>query len=174
MKPRLLIPITAAACVLAITTGLTGLGRAHSRAESAAHRRALAQRDAQRVLDLRAVRATIAPDKRPQADIIARISDALTAAGIPSTVLGNVGASTNTPGRTADGPPTSTQSVRFTLEPITTTQLGAFLDAWRTTQRLWTVTQIELTTSARPTDQAASYIARLTIKAVYLTQESTP
>jgi hypothetical protein len=174
VNPRLFIPTVAAVCALAITLGLTRLGAARSRADAAAHQLMLTQRDAQRVLDLRAAKATIAPDKKPQADIIARISDALSAAGVPSSLLGNVGAGTDSPIRTADGPPMSTQRVRFTLSPITTTQLGAFLDAWRANESLWSVTQIEFTTSARPTDPAASYTASLTIEAVYLAQDSSP
>ena len=172
MTARVLMPLTAAACLATLVVVRTSWTSGQTEVEAARHRLVRVTQDAQRVLELRSTQATLAAGRRPDADVISRIHAALSRVGIPTRVLSDVGQVSDValPGE----PPRRAQSVRFTLNPIAPPRLGEFLSAWRSAESTWAVTQVELSTDARPGDESAAYLATLTISAVYVLQDRQP
>ncbi len=98
-------------------------------------------RDAQSIIDLRSKQQVVSERKRPKQDVIAKVNTTLTDVGIPSNHFDSLRPE-------ADGAlPDSKyrrQSVSINLKDITVSELGAFLNHWSLTQKLWTPTRIEL------------------------------
>lgn len=118
-------------------------------------------RDAQEIADLRARPERLAQVERPTQDTLARLTAALAEAGLPSVRLRDLT-------RDSDGMPAPAgarrQSLRFTLEPVTIPQLGSFLEQWRSSQQLWTMSRIELAHSGAP--EHPTFTARFVISAL--------
>lgn len=124
---------------------------------------------AQRIVDLRGVQERIAEHKRPEQDVIARVSAALAQAGIAPEHFGGLRPESDAAltGTGHTGIAYRRQSVRVSLNDLSIAQLGAFLSQWSATQRLWTPTRIELT-HARSRRGSDRYDATILITATYL------
>lgn len=129
--------------------------------------------DAQELVELRAREATVASGQRPTQDLVTQVTGVLAEVGLPSERLKDlVQQSDSALPSSSDGGPKSPacrrQVVRFTIEPFTTRELGAFLSAWHSARQVWTVTQIELSHVGREED--AAFSAVLQIAAVYVAE----
>ncbi|MEE8154273.1 MAG: hypothetical protein V3T53_04860 [Phycisphaerales bacterium] len=124
---------------------------------------------AQRIVQLRGEQERIAEHKRPEQDVIARVSAALAQAGIAAKHFGGLRPESDAAlaGTGHTGIAYRRQSVRVSLNDLSITQLGAFLSRWSATQRLWTPTRIELT-HARSRQGSDRYDATILITATYL------
>ena len=124
---------------------------------------------AQRIVELRGTKQRIAEHKRPEQDVIARVSAALAQAGIAAEHFGGLRPESDAAlaGTGHTGVAYRRQSVRVSLNDLSIAQLGAFLSEWSATQRLWTPTRIELT-HARSREGADRYDATILITATYL------
>ena len=100
---------------------------------------------AQRVIDLQARRQQIADRKRPEQDVIARVTGSMARAGIPSDRFAGLRPESDSALRgESDQGTYRRQAVRFSLSRLTVEELGSFLGDWRLSHPLWTPTQIEL------------------------------
>ncbi len=169
IRPSLIImlAVTGALCVIAV--------QAH-RVNAARQRQGVAltvfeqlQRDASRVVELRAKRDVVAWRERPRADVLALVNAALVDAGIPTDRLQGIGEGVDSPVATAQGSELSLrrQSLAVSLERLTPVQVGRFLEQWELVQDQWFAGRLELT---HRHDQSKSelYDVRLHISAVYL------
>lgn len=120
--------------------------------------------EAQQIIRLQSKQQRIAEHKRPEQDVIARVNATLAEAGIPSERFGGL-----RPESDAALPNTAyrRQSVRISLDALSIAQLGAFLDQWSRTQRLWTPTRLELS-HARSKIDDDRYNVVILITATYL------
>ncbi len=145
------------------------LGTAHS--ELAVGRSSLVRiaDSAQRIVDLRGAKQRIAEHKRPEQDVIARVSAALAEAGIAAKHFGGLRPESDAALAGSGHTPVAyrRQSVRVSLNDLSITQLGAFLSQWSATQQLWTPTRIDLT-HARSRQGSDRYDATILITATYL------
>lgn len=121
-------------------------------------------KDAQSIIDLRSKQQVVAERKRPEQDVIAKVNATLADVGIPYKHFDSLRPE-------SDGAlPDSNyrrQSVRINLNEITITELGAFLNQWSLTQKLWTPTRIELLHS-RNKANTDRYNITILITATYL------
>jgi hypothetical protein len=175
-RPTIAIALAAAAALLIVLAGLSRLAGAQRRAESAAARLTSLAADAQEVLDLRSRHATAAAGRRPPQDLIAQVTATLADAGLPADRLRAVEPQSDAPIRAGDraGPPYRRQVMRLTLEPVSLTELGSVLNLWRTRQRVWAITHVELAATARPDQPDPAYRATLRLTATYADDTPTP
>ncbi len=124
---------------------------------------------AQRIVDLRGAHQRIAEHKRPEQDVIARVSAALTQAGMAAEHFGGLRPESDAAlaGTGHTGVAYRRQSVRVSLNDLSIAQLGAFLSQWSATQRLWTPTRTELT-PAGSRQGSDRYDPTILITATYL------
>jgi hypothetical protein len=176
LRFAILMAALAAGSALAVTLSAGRVARAESRLDGAATSLARTVEDAGRILDLRAMRQKIAERKRPDQDVIARVSAALAASGIPTDRFGGLRpeADAASPGAVPGGGAIyRRQSVRVTLNDLTVRQIGAFLVQWSASQPLWTPTRIELT-HARTGQAAEHYTMNLLLSATYVADGESP
>ncbi len=177
IRPSYFIALLLAAMLLAGALATGRLRSAESDAETAIAQLRAAQADAHEVFALRAQSERIGAAKRAPEDVLARINAALrdTALGTGRVSNYREHSDTELPGRT-DGPRYRRQSIQFTLSPIELPDLGRFLDHWRTSEPLWTPTNLELTRvgSQRSRNTQSGYAATITIAATYVDIGSTP
>lgn len=131
-------------------------------------------RDSQRIVELRAKHQTIAEQKRPDQDIIARVSGVLAESGIPTDRFGGLRPESDTAMPTT-GQSRSLyrkQSVRITLNDLSIPQVGEFLSRWHASQPLWVPNRIELT-HAREKANEGRYSLNLLLTAIYVGQEGS-
>lgn len=169
LRPTLSIVMLLAAGCFVTAAALVRVSRAEARAEGVAGQLTAVTQDAREILALRARQEIVALTQRPREDVYAQISRTLLDAGIASGTLRDLSPEGDRPVEAAGSgasPRLRTQSMRFTLEPITPSQLGAFVQRWRTDQPAWRVAGVELVhLQGRPDD---SYTCRLTIAATYV------
>jgi len=123
------------------------------------------ERDVAEIIALRGLDQHIADRKPPERDVIARVNAALTRAGLPASALTSL-----TPESDAALPDNSQyhrQTLRLSLRSLDIQRLGTFLSAWRNSQLVWTITQIELTHS-RERNCEMCYDATLVLSAIYV------
>lgn len=130
---------------------------------------------ARRIMDLRGRQQTIAEQKRPDQDVIARVNTVLAEAGIPSDRFGGLSPESDAALPSAD--PTAAhihrrQSVRITLNDLTVSQIGEFLARWSVSQPLWVPARIELTHS-RNEKTPEQYTLNVLLSATYLAQQES-
>lgn len=123
------------------------------------------QRDVSEIVALRGQDQHIADRKPPERDVIARVNDALSKAGLPQRALASL-----TPESDAalqGNEQYRRQTLRLSLRSVDLPKFGAFLSAWRDSQLVWTITQIELTHS-RERGCETCYDASLVLSAIYV------
>ena len=153
----------AALCVpIVISAGR--LSDARVQHDAALHAQQRLINEAQQIIRLQSKQQRIAEHKRPEQDVIARVNATLADAGIPSERFGGLrpesdGALPNTAYRR--------QSVRISLNELSISQLGAFLDQWSQSQQLWTPTRLELSHARNKSDDDR-YNVVILITATYL------
>ncbi len=120
--------------------------------------------EAQKIIRLQSKQQRIAEHKRPEQDVIARVNTTLTEAGIPPERFGGL-----RPESDAALPDSAyrRQSVRISLNELSITQLGAFLDQWSQSQQLWTPARLELSHARSKLDDDR-YDVVILITATYL------
>lgn len=130
--------------------------------------------DSQRILELRARQQTIAEQKRPDQDVIARVNAVLAEAGIPSDRFGGLRPESDAalPGPNQNATGYRRQSVRITLNELSVDQIGSFLSKWTQTQPLWIPSRIELTHS-RNASNAGQYSLNLLLSATYVAKSES-
>jgi len=123
------------------------------------------ERDVAEIVALRGLDQHIADRKPPERDVIARVNAALTRAGLPASALSSLSPESDValPGNAQY----HRQTLRLSLRSLDLPQLGAFLSAWRESQLVWTITQIELIHS-RQRGCEDCYDATLTLSAIYV------
>ena len=145
------------------------LGKARSQFVAARSSLVRIADSAQHIVDLRGAQPRIAEHKRPEQDVIARISAALAQASIAAEHVGGLRPESDAAlaGTDHTGIAYRRQSVRVSLNDLSIAQLGAFLSQWSATQRLWTPTRIELA-HVRSRQGSDRYDATILITATYL------
>jgi hypothetical protein len=140
-------------------------GNARERLTAAQTQLAAAQRDVAEIVALRSQEQHIADRKRPEKDVIARVSDTLARAGLPPGALASLNPESDAvlPGNAAY----RRQTLRLSLRNLDLPGVGAFLSAWRESQLVWTITQIDLTHS-RQRDCEACFDVSLLLSAIYV------
>lgn len=165
MTSRIALALALASALIALGVGMHRLRAAAASADAEHRALLLAAADARQVLQLRASTARIGDAQRPSQDVISRVNQALAVAGIPARTLTDL----REEGDVAidAGPPElRRQTVAATLEPITLDQLGRFLEEWRLSQPLWTVTRIDIGHKGK--DDEPTLTCRLVFGATYL------
>jgi hypothetical protein len=121
-----------------------------------------------RVLELRSRQQTVAEQKRPDQDVIARINAVLAEAGIPTSSLAGVTPESDT--ELAGGKSSlRCQSVRISLKELTVEQIGDLLAYWTERQPLWIPTRIELVHVKSADEQHAGlYAMNVLLSATYV------
>lgn len=166
MRIKSLIMFSLWLSLLCIFTAMSGnrLASAKSQMNSAQLTLVNLTKDAQSIIDLRSKQQVISESKRPEQDVIARVNSTLADVGIPSSHFDSLRPE-------SDGAfPESKyrrQSVRIILNEITVAELGAFLNQWSLTQKLWTPTRIELLHN-RNKSNSDRYKITILITATYL------
>lgn len=126
---------------------------------------------AQRVIDLRGKRQQIADRKRPEQDVIARVTNSMARAGIPSDRFAGLRPESDSQLRVESEQGTyRRQTVRFSLSKLTVEELGTFLGDWCTSHPLWTPTQIELL-HVRDKAHADRYNVNILLATTYLAEK---
>jgi len=172
MSPHAII-----ALAVTVAVGLSGIAasralRARSEARVAKVMYERTRRAAAEVLTLRSTRPTVSVGKRPEPGIYGQFTDALVRAGEPTSVLTNLSPDADSSVTIEGTAARKRQRVRVTLEGITLPGLGRVMNAWRTAQPEWTVTQVQLT-PASSGDPAPGLVPRplrvaLLMEATYL------
>ncbi|MCH8342413.1 MAG: hypothetical protein IH983_00310 [Planctomycetes bacterium] len=168
LRPALVVALLLAALTLPVFGSARRLGGVWIHLQAARVSLIRTERDAQRILELRAKQQRIAEHKRPQQDVIARVNTVLAESRIPLDRFGGL-----VPESDAALPGAGTyrrQSVRMTLNGLTIPRLGAFLAQWSDSQHLWTPTRIELA-RARNGSDPARYDVNIVIGATYIGEQ---
>lgn len=132
--------------------------------------------DAGSVLALRVLRERASLNERPRQDLIARVNESMTTAGLAKGSL--LGVTTE-----ADGPLLSssarttgdsnlefrTQAMRVAFKGVKPGQLGEFLEDWRLRQPLWTTTALELSRAASKDADQERFDATIVLSVIYAT-----
>ena len=135
---------------------------------------AAALQQIERIESLRAQTQRIELRARPTEDVLTIVNSLLAESGIPSQHLRSFtseGESALEPSsRHGSAIPLRRQSMRLSLQGITTPQLGRFLNTWRRTQQIWLPTRLELvhSTSREANDR---YDVAVVISAVYIAED---
>jgi hypothetical protein len=162
---RIALMLAVAGGVFMLVAGALRLRDATAKADAEHRALLLASGDARQVLQLQATTARVADAQRPKQDVIARVNEALAAAGIPARTLTDLREEGDI--TIDEGPPElRRQTLAATLEPIMLDQLGRFLEQWRSSQPLWTVTRIDI--SHKGKDDEPTLTCRLVFAATYL------
>jgi hypothetical protein len=134
--------------------------KTHNELASAGH-------SAARVMELRSQQQTVAEQKRPDQDVIARINAVLAEAGIPTSSLAGVTPESDT--ELAGGKFLRCQSIRISLKELTVQQIGDLLAYWTERQPLWVPTRIELVHVKTADEQHAGlYAMNVLLSATYV------
>ncbi len=154
----------AAAGSVLLSAGRLARARAHDRGavlllERVAH-------DAGRVLELRASGQTVAEQKRPEQDVIARVNAVLSEAGLGEHHFGGLRPESDS---ALPGSACRRQTLRITLRQLGLPELGAFLERWAASQELWTPTRVELLRAQTQADPGR-YDVSILITATYIAQ----
>lgn len=171
---RLTIAAIITACFAVSWLGASRLVSAEAGAAAAVRTAAGVERDAARLEDLRAARPTVGQGAEPQADALSLINAAMSESNLPVTLLRSLAPEGGAQGAAgAPGAPGYQQrSLRLTIGAIALPDLGRFLQSWRTTQGVWTITQISLRREPTPRGQAQNlWTVTMTLSAMYVQSE---
>lgn len=124
---------------------------------------------------LRAQEQRIEASSRPARDLIARVTQALEQARVPSSRFKSLVQESDValaPGAgESGGSGLRRQALRLTLDDVSVAELGEFLQAWRAAQRVWAVTEIALAHPERGgsanSGSGQQYRATMLITALY-------
>lgn len=122
--------------------------------------------DASELASLRAATTRVAGAGRPAPGLAGQVSDTLAEAGVSIRVLRDFSADADRPGAAAGE---RRQSARFTLEPVSLSELGRFLAAWQSRRPEWSVASIQF--APQQSDRAAGVPqlqCRLVVEALYV------
>lgn len=164
-------PFIALLCLGAVSLtasiGATRLRLAQHRVDDAQGRLDRVTADAREVVELRAVGASAALGEPPQEDLLARLTHAASACGLQRSVIRGVRLDADRP--TAGDPLYRQRRFTATLQPIDPPALGRFLDRWRSTEPVWSISSIALNVerARRPAGVAPSYAATIQLTATY-------
>ncbi|MBT8240336.1 MAG: hypothetical protein KJN63_03835, partial [Acidimicrobiia bacterium] len=105
----------------------------------------------------------------PIHDLIEKVNDALSRVGIRSDALRSLTPESKTEilAGEAETSPIFKQTIRLVLKEVAPSDLGRFLQDWRTTQSVWTIGRIDLT-HAHDQPERSIYDATLLIAALYV------
>ncbi len=146
------------------SAGRLSRARAHDRSAVSSLERVA--HDAGRVLALRASRQTVAEQKRPEQDVIARVNAVLSEAGLAERHFGGLRPESDS---AVPGSAHRRQTLRITLRQLGLAELGAFLERWAASQELWTPTRLELSRAQTQADPGR-YDVSILIAATYIAQ----
>jgi type II secretory pathway pseudopilin PulG len=175
-RPIVILLLTAAAVALFLTNSARRLSAAETDrnvAQTALH---AVVRDAQEVVELRAMRQKIARAEHPTHDVIARINATLADAGLPLECMrglmpeADLALTTDAVGSDRGGR-YRTQSLHLTVQGLEPRELGCFLARWQATQPMWTVTRIDLTHERSRNSTSTRYDASIMLAAIYIADE---
>ncbi len=173
MIVRCVLVVTLSAIVLVAPLALSArrMESAQSLLESSRSQLRSTTNTAQRVMDLRVRKQQIADRKRPEQDVIARVTSSLARAGVPSDRLAGLRPDSDSALRIdSDEGTYRRQAIRFSLTRLSIAELGAFLSDWRRSHPLWTPTQIELLHARNQTD-VDRYDVSILLSTIYLAEQ---
>lgn len=172
VRPTILLLVLGSILGIGVSLSAKRLADARARLDGAQSSLAQTRGDINRVLELRAKRQTIAEQKRPDQDIIARVNAVLAEVGIPSDRFDGLRPESDAAlPRSGDSQSSyRRQSVRVTLNDLSVTQVGEFLSRWSASQPLWIPTRIELT-HARSNSAEGRYTLNILLSAMYVAHE---
>ncbi len=178
MRPPIVLALVIAAASLAGAVAWNRLSTAIQAADNARRDYLSVERDGREVIRLREERATASLGEPPQDDLVARLGQIASESGLSRGMVRNVErVSDRSIGETRGERGFRRRDVRVTLEPVGPADLGRFLEQWRRSQPLWTVSNIDLEARrGRVQTGAPRYIARLQLSAAYAatTPSGTP
>ncbi len=157
--------VLAAAGTVFVSAGQLATARGHCRAAESSLEHVA--RDAGRVLELRESRQTVAEQKRPEQDVIARVNAVLAEAGLGERHFGGLRPESDS---ALPGSACRRQTLRIALRQLGLPELGAFLERWAASQELWTPVRVELS-HVRTEAREGRYDVVLLVAATYLAEQ---
>jgi hypothetical protein len=164
------IAVIAAAFLAAAWLGTARLAAAEARVAAALGLAVAVERDAERLIALRAARHTVGQGAEPQADALASINAAMVDAGLdPAHLRSLTPEAQPSPDALTGSSGYQRRSLRLSLGAIAMPELGRFLQSWRSTQEIWAVTQIVVRREpARRASSQELWSVTMTLSATYV------
>lgn len=167
-----LLAIIAAVCAAVVIYQARACSHARSRSFGAERALERAATDVREVLALRSRAEQASAGRRPDQDIIARVSDTLRRAGMDAGVFRGQMPETDAvlPAASASDPTYRRQAVRVSLAGLAPVQLGEFVSIWRSEQPMWTISRIDLAHRGKGDGGADAnrYDATIVVAATYV------
>lgn len=122
---------------------------------------------------LRSARVNAQAAEPPEDDVLRSVSASIRRAGLPTRSFSGLATSGDQAVRGRDG--YRKKSYRLDLQAMDVTDLGGFLEIWRSSEPLWAIEEIELRRQAAGRNRAASegFTVSVTIASVYAAHGST-
>ncbi len=146
-RSLLLLGVVLSACLLPVAWSRQRAISAERGLNAATSSLAETRRLAADIVRLRGQEEQVAERKRPEQDLVSRITRAMQDAGVSTNRhFGQIQpmADRALPGSSGAAITYMEQSVQVTLNEMAPAQIGAFLSRWSATEPLWTPTRIEL------------------------------
>jgi len=129
----------ACACAAVLLWGWVRLDQAGARVQAAQQQFTSVNQELQRLLDLRARIQAPVRGRRPQDDLVSRVQQALTAAGLPVTACSGVQPRAD---QSANG--MRIQTVQLRLQGLRPAEFGAWLAAWKAADQPWRLSEMQM------------------------------
>lgn len=171
LRPPITIGLTLAMCGLLLIASGRRLVDATTHARTARERLQTVQADLEELARLRALVARAQLGEPPGEDLLARVRAALDRAGVAPDRLQRLSRRGDSPVGHAGGQASAiyrTRSELLSLDRVTLSQVGRFLEEWRRTEPLWTVSMIDMTESRGRGAEPGSYTVQLTLTTTYV------
>ncbi len=177
MSPRarvIVVPVLAA-CMASLLLSRSRVAGAHSGAESSRTRLEALRRDTNELERLRSQTVVAHAAQPSEGDLLSRVRRTLRDVGIADTTLRQVSRQGDLVlggSRGENTSPYARRSERVVLEPLSLTELGRWIQTWRSSERLWTVSQIELR-STRETESSGAYAVTVDLTTTFVRPQTS-
>lgn len=173
LRPSIILTLLIALLGIPVMVSAQRLNSARSKLQTTQESLAQTTSDSQRIVELRAKQQTIAEQKKPDQDIIARINAVLAECGIPTGRFEGLRPESDAALPTTGQSPAlyRRQSVRVALNELTVPQIGEFLSRWSASQPMWVATRIELTHVRGNDNDEGRYNLNVLLSATYVGHE---
>lgn len=172
MKPVLVIAGTSLLSTVLVLLAGSRMNDAKQHADAALSRASLVGSQLGELEALQRQPSMMSRGRQGDQALVSRLNAACTIAGVPRQAITAVA-----PGAESDLDPARNlrgQDASVTLDGVTLSQLGRFLDAWRATEPAWRVTGLQITPQSQGRRDGATTPLRiqLALRTTFLTQEN--